>query len=676
MFNPRFLKLTRSLAIPLVLVLVLAMACGTDEAPTPTPINVSAIVQEAISAQPAGVTQDQVAAAIASALAAQSGGVTAADMAQAIQSELGKQPGVTQADVAEAIESALQAQPGISPEDIQKAVESAVAKALPTAEPTPDGMAMMEPKFGGIVPMHGFSAIIPRVHPRGSVASLHGLYGLFSSLVMYDAETPEVNDVVCDLCTSWEVAADGMTHTFNLHKDAFWRDGVKVTARDVFYTLDSIMDTSQYPILVENSVTSSYPEYGWPFYMNVGSYRVVDDFTFEATTKFPTGNLLIGLGGNNSLMVAAHKVLDEGILQGTVDIENLVTSGPFLLESYEREVVWRSRRNPRYYREGYPRVDGIDSFILPDKSAALAAYKTGQVLMGNAAITNLNNDEMKKLVAEEKDLNVYFSGPKLMTGMVFNTLKPPFDNAKARMAVSLAVYRQAIIGSLGGDNLLGGALPPDTTWSRTTEELETMVGYRETAAGEKDPRDIEAAKALLEEAGLGGKQSVQLTTRNCCNYPEVATVVADQLRRFLGWDVDLRILESAAGIDAYAVGDMEFIVQSSGLFLQDPDSWLDRYQSINIFAKWALGAFPRDTGYEVPRYNELFDKQQVEVDVEKRRQIVREMEDIILNEDTIFVPLYWDMGGWLVRSQIQGFNVHPLLFAYMKHDQIWCDPAC
>ena len=225
--------------------------------------------------------------------------------------------------------------------------------------------------------------------------------------------------------------------------------------------------------------------------------------------------------------------------------------------------------------------------------------------MGNAAITNLNNEEMKQLVAEEDDLNVFFSGPKLMTGMVFNTLKPPFDNANTRQAISRAVHRQAIIGSLGGDNLLGGALPPDTTWSRTTEELETLVGFRETAEGEKDPRDIEAAIALLEEVGLGGKQSVQLTTRNCCNYPEVATVVADQLRRFLGWDVDLRILESAAGIDAYAVGDMEFIVQSSGLFLQDPDSWLDRYKSTpviadSIFANWALGQHPRDSGYEIP----------------------------------------------------------------------------
>jgi ABC-type transport system substrate-binding protein len=646
--KPRFLFI-----LPLLLLLITAVACASGEEAV-TSEDLSKAVQEAIQTQPQGATPQDVAAAVQQALSAQ--------------------PGVTEAQVAKAIESALMERPGVSAEDVQKAVEAAVAKAQPTAaEAPPSG----EPKFGGIVPMHGFSAIIPRVHPRGSVASLHGLYGLFSHLVVYDSETPEVNDIACDLCTSWEVASDGMTHTFHLRKNAFWSDGVQVTARDVFYNIDSIMDASQYPILAENSVSASYAEFGWPFYVDVGSYRVVDDFTFEITTKFPTGNLLIGLGGNNSLMVAAHKVLDEGILQGTVDIENLVTSGPFMLDSFQREVVWKSRKNPRYYREGYPRIDGIDSFIIADKSAALAAYKTGQVLMGNAAITNLNNEEMKQLVAEEDDLNVFFSGPKLMTGMVFNTLKPPFDNANTRQAISRAVHRQAIIGSLGGDNLLGGALPPDTTWSRTTEELETLVGFRETAEGEKDPRDIEAAIALLEEVGLGGKQSVQLTTRNCCNYPEVATVVADQLRRFLGWDVDLRILESAAGIDAYAVGDMEFIVQSSGLFLQDPDSWLDRYKSTNsIFANWALGQHPRDSGYEIPGYDKLFDEQQVELDMEKRKQIARQMEDIILTEDTHFIPFYWDMGGWLVNSKIKGFNVHPLLFAYMKHDQIWCDPRC
>ena len=563
--------------------------------------------------------------------------------------------------------------PTVTPAD----TGSPTVTPMPTAEPTATVMAKMEPKFGGIVPMHGFSANIPRVIPHFSVATMHGLYGIWSHLVMYDPETPEVNDIICDLCTSWEVADDGKTHTFRLHKDAFWQDGVQVTARDVFYSLDSIMDASQYPILVENNVAASYPEFGWPFYVDVGSYRVVDDFTFEVTTTFPTGNLLLGLSGNNTVMVAAHKVLDEGIPQGTATPENLITSGPFLLDSFQREVVWKSRKNPNYYREGYPRIDGIDSFIIPDKSAALAAYKTGKVLMGNAAITNLTHTEMQLLADEEKDLNVFWAGPKLMTGMVFNTTKPPFDNVNVRRAISLAVHRQAILGSLGGDNLLGSPLPPDTPWSRTTEELEKMVGYRETTEGEKDPRDIEAAKALLEEAGLGGKQSVQLTTRNCCNYPEVATIVADQLRRFLGWDVDLRIMESAAGIDAYAAGDMEFIVQSSGLFLQDPDSWLDRYTSKNmIFANWALGQHPRDRGYIIPGFDELFREQQVEIDVEKRRQIVRELEDIILNEDTHFIPFYWDVGGWLVASKIQGFNMHPLLFAYMKHDQIWCDPAC
>ena len=189
--------------LPLLLLLITAVACASGEE-AGTSEDLSKAVQEAIQTQPQGATPQDVAAAVQQALSAQ--------------------PGVTEAQVAKAIESALMERPGVSAEDVQKAVEAAVAKAQPTAADAPPSG---EPKFGGIVPMHGFSAIIPRVHPRGSVASLHGLYGLFSHLVVYDSETPEVNDIACDLCTSWEVASDGMTHTFHLRKNAFWSDGVQ-----------------------------------------------------------------------------------------------------------------------------------------------------------------------------------------------------------------------------------------------------------------------------------------------------------------------------------------------------------------------------------------------------------------------------------------------------------------
>ena len=525
--------------------------------------------------------------------------------------------------------------------------------------------------------MHGYAAVVPRVIPRMSIPVLHGLYGNFSHIVVYDAEPPELNDIVCDLCTNWEVSDDSTTYTFHLRENAQWQDGMPVTARDVYYSIDSMMDPTQYPILVESAVSVSHTEFVFPFYVDVGSYRVIDDHTFEMTTKFPTPLLLQALGNNNNIIVAAHKVLDEEIVQGTVDPENLVTSGPFLLDSFDREIVWKSRRNPNYYRDGYPRIDGIDSFIITDKGAAIAAYKTEQVLMGNAALTNLNITEMERLADEERDrLNVHFAGPRGMHGIVINTTRAPFDNVKVRQALHLAVYRQGVIGVAGGAHLIGTPLPPDTPWSRSLEEIAMLPGYRETEEGQKSSEDIDAAKALLEAAGLGGKLQIQVTARNCCNYPEEATVIADQLRRFLGWDTDVRVMESAAGFDAYAAGDTQIFVQGSGLSLLDPDAYFDRYLAINYFAKVAIGQFPAEIGFSIPDVNELWAQQQQELDLEKRKALVRQAEDILLEVDNIYVPLYWETGAWVVNKKIQGFNMHPLIYVYIKHDQIWCDPAC
>jgi ABC-type transport system substrate-binding protein len=553
-----------------------------------------------------------------------------------------------------------------------------------TPEPTPTAMAMATPdappadeiKFGGIVPMQGYAAVVPRIFHRLSIPVLHGIYGDFSHLIVYDPETPEPNDVVCDLCSDWEVSDDGLVYTFRLRENAVWSDGTPLTSRDMIFTLDSIMQPDTIPILKE--AAQSIPTQEFPIYqfMQPGSYEAPDDFTVVMNLDFPSATFPVALANNNNIIVAAHKVLDEGILQGTVTPEDLVMSGPFLLEEWDLEVVWKSRRNDNYYKEGYPRIDGIDSFIIVDKGNLIAAFKTEQIMMFNAAVNNLNFTETEQMVEEEQGkLVVHFAGPSGMRGVVFNASKAPFDQLAMRRAVHYAMHRQAIIQSLGGRDSLGTPFPPDTPFTRTTEEVSQIPGYRETADGEKHPDDIAIAKQILEDAGLSGELEVQLTTRNCCQYPESATVLADQLRRFLGWDVDLRIMESAAGYDAYSVGDVQFFVQGSGLSLIDPNAYMDRYISENTFARWADGGV-EGAGRVVPGMDELFQSQKSLLDMEARIAIVREAEDKLMNEDVFYDGIYWTTRSWVLNSRIKGFNMHPLIYAYNKHDQIWCDPAC
>ena len=80
---------------------------------------------------------------------------------------------------------------------------------------------------------------------------------LMSMLVTYDPTTPDQTDIVCDLCTSWELAADGVTYTFRLNPDAKWHDGVPVTARDVVFSFDAMVNPDQFEILRGRSTSST-----------------------------------------------------------------------------------------------------------------------------------------------------------------------------------------------------------------------------------------------------------------------------------------------------------------------------------------------------------------------------------------------------------------------------------
>ena len=56
----------------------------------------------------------------------------------------------------------------------------------------------------------------------------------------FNPGTPDFNYLRCDLCTSWELAADGLTYTFHINPDANWWDGVPVTAHEFFSNSNAV----------------------------------------------------------------------------------------------------------------------------------------------------------------------------------------------------------------------------------------------------------------------------------------------------------------------------------------------------------------------------------------------------------------------------------------------------
>ena len=107
-----------------------------------------------------------------------------------------------------------------------------------------------------------------------------------------------------------------------------------------------------------------------------------------------------------------------------------------------------------------------------------------------------------------------------------------------------------------------------------------------------------------------------------------------------------------------------FAVQRGGANFFDPDAFLDRFKEGRLYFRW--------TGYVVPRIPELFENQSQELDIEKRRVILREIEDVIW-DDPPASYLYYRVKHQLVNQKVKNF----LLQEHMrKYEHIWCDPVC
>jgi peptide/nickel transport system substrate-binding protein len=197
------------------------------------------------------------------------------------------------------------------------------------------------------------------------------------------------------------------------------------------------------------------------------------------------------------------------------------------------------------------------------------------------------------------------------------------------------------------------------------EELLEVPGFRQTADGKKDPRDIQMAKDLLAEAGYPDGFDATITVRQTGIYADQAALLKDQFRE-LSINITTRPLESTAGLAAFLALDFEMGIQGTGFAFHDPDQIL-----AGLYLPRGARNYP---GWEHPKIIELYDQQAQATDQLKRGEIISEIEQILLYEDNHWVGLLWDNFGWPVSKQIQDFYLPPTVASTgMMWERIWLD---
>ena len=436
-----------------------------------------------------------------------------------------------------------------TPTLVTEVLDPGVATATPVAEATRAPAPAMQIKSGAIVPMHAYAAPVtgqPLIE-----------------------ETDDTDDLVCDLCTSWDLSEDGKTFVYHLNPDANWSDGAPVTAEDVVFTFESIVDPDQFGDLWDGHKTRSHTGLAKPYYE---SSRAIDDKTVEITLQFAAGAWHPTIALQGMKIAPKHIILGEGKMQGLAKPEDLVTSGPFHHVSFARDVSNEYVKNEDYFKEGLPYIDGMVQFIIIDVASIVAsivaAFAAEQVLMTNGNVDNIGSIESKQFLDDHGDrYNVYSLSPAGAYHVMMNTEQKPFDDPRVRRAIN----RQEIIETFSsGDYTLGLPFPPGTWYGRTSEEAEQVEGYR-LVDGEKPRVDLAEAGRLMEEAGFPNGFETTITLRRADLYVEVGTAIAQQLEKYLGITSAINVVESAAGQAAFLAGDYLYAVQGSALTYSGPD---------------------------------------------------------------------------------------------------------
>lgn len=337
----------------------------------------------------------------------------------------------------------------------------AILPFLPRISQAQDGT----PVSGGILRL-GFSAdpagMDPALGPSGMSHVV--IEQIYSTLMSLDPDAQPYPD----LAESYEVSEDGLQYTFHLRPGVKFHNGDDLTAEDVKFTFDRLRA----------------PDSGYAYDSQVATIKnvvVVDPLTVRFELTVSTGPFLTYMAFPGSSIVP-KKLLESGH-----DLNaQPVGSGPFRFVSYQPRSMVVFEKNPDFYEEGKPYVDGLEMHLIADVTALTNAVLSGTV--------NFSNE------IPPKDWQTVLATPGLvgqtLEGSRFYWLLPnnstsPMDDPKVRQAIAHAIDRAAIVaGTFFGQAtpILGGVIPE---WNWAYAGLDYFA-----------PRgDAEKAKALLAEAG-------------------------------------------------------------------------------------------------------------------------------------------------------------------------------
>ena len=439
------------------------------------------------------------------------------------------------------------------------------------------------------------------------------------------------------LAASWEI--DGLTFTFHIQPNARFHDGTDVTADDVKFTIEGILN----PATASENANRFAAIYGVPEFQGTGTTVIASPVAGTPTEGTPASTPGAAFVGS-STGVSGIEVVDPKTLRITlarpdasflyslhyvyvVPMAQLqgqpldrtstapfftapVGAGPYVFQSWSVGSDFIATANPDYWDTGKPTIGSFTHRAITDAATIANALQSGEINGSLYAVPTVT-DQLQ--AAGNLTIEVpAFSAPN---GTVFNCRVAPFDKAEVRRAVAMAVdvdtYVQDSLLGLGKAGL--GPIAPDL-WAY--EPGLTPIPY-----------DPEGARAVFEANNMVGQTYEILTNAgNVLREDWCIRVQADL--QALGVNITFTPIEYTTVVARMTSHDFVLDTGDFAGASLDPNDLFDQFHS--------TGA-SNYTGYSTPELDALLDQGRATLDQEAAKPIWSQVQQILMQD----VPMHW-----------------------------------
>ncbi|MBC8099816.1 MAG: peptide ABC transporter substrate-binding protein [Armatimonadetes bacterium] len=473
----------------------------------------------------------------------------------------------------------------------------------------------------------------------------------------------EETDGTLELGIATDFTQDGLVYTFTLIENLPWvrynaDSGAVEQVNDAdgnprFVTAQDVVDSIKRSLAPETAspysyVLAPYIVGGLEFNAGEGSVDDVQAVAVDELTLQITAPEAVAFAPSIYGLWVARAVpgwLIEEFGDSWTEPENIATYGPFALKEWAHEESITLIKNPFWTGTDAIPVPMLDEvlFRFLDPQQQFAEYLAGTIDAINVPLEELDRVRADAVLSPE-----YGSGTSPCTYYLgFDNFEAPMDNVHLRRALSLAIDRESIVTNVtrGGQIAAkwfarpGLDASPLVEW--TTERPDVGIGF--------DPEAAQAELALaLEELGLASAAdltTLTLSYGDSSNHGAIMQAIQQMWTDTLGITVTLVALEPSTYFST--VSEDAPIIYRSG--------WCQDYSDANnfLFDVFYSKSTQNDPGFQNAEFDALVEEARLETDVEVRRELYAQADEILSDTQAGIAPIYWYTTNRMIKPYVE-----------------------